>query len=312
MKRILNMHVLGNDIQRLSVASPKTAMGTRIQETTSETSSEAEDSSAMKRSRWLQYMKISSKRRPYRLNRFCVALFVSLITILALYVALRQISASFSKARLTLTGNNTLHIAVFSDLHYGENEDSFGLAQDVKSTALMHRVLDIEKPDFVVLNGDLITGENTFAFNSTKYLDEIVAPLAEGGYQWACTYGNHDSKYNLSREALFREEKKHAGSHTEHGPVDTDGVTNYVLPIFSAGNGRESKKPVALLWFFDSRGGAEYQHEPANQDNIPNHVSNRTVLWFRSKQEILQVRHQFSFLRPWKHSRMHLGSRIPN
>ncbi len=51
----------------------------------------------------------------------------------------------------------------------------------------MNLVLDAETPDFVVLNGDLITGENTLAFNSTKYLDEIVKPLVKGGYRWAST-----------------------------------------------------------------------------------------------------------------------------
>jgi hypothetical protein len=158
----------------------------------------------------------------------------------------------------------------------------------------MRQVLAQETPDFVILNGDLITGENTFAFNATGYVDEIVAPLVQGGYNWASTYGNHDSKYNLSREALYAEEKKYTNAYTQHGPAGTDGVTNYVLPVFPASKTGSGQKPVALLWFFDSRGGSEYQSLPANVDNIDNYVSNGTVSWYRSAQADLQVRFHFN------------------
>ena len=200
-------------------------------------------------------------------------------------------SVILCKANLNLDENNSFQISVFSDLHFGENESSFGIPADINSAALMRQVLSQEQPDFVVLNGDLITGENTFAFNSTGYVDEIVAPLVEGGYSWASTYGNHDSKYNLSREALYAQEKKYASAYTQHGPVGTDGVTNYVLSLFPPNTTGSSQIPVALLWFFDSRGGSEYQSLPANVDNIDNYVSNGTVSWYRSAQADLQVRY---------------------
>ena len=198
-------------------------------------------------------------------------------------------SVGLCEADLRLSEDNSFHIAVFSDLHYGENESTFGIPADMNSAALMRQVLAQEQPNFVVLNGDLITGENTFAFNSTGYVDQIVAPLVEGGYDWASTYGNHDSKYNLSREALYAGERKYENAYTQHGPAGTDGVTNYVLPVFSSNAAEASQSPVALLWFFDSRGGSEYQSLPANVDNIDNYVSNSTVSWFRSAQADMQV-----------------------
>jgi hypothetical protein len=197
-------------------------------------------------------------------------------------------SVLLCEAGLYLTEDNAFHIAAFSDLHYGENESSFGIPADIHSAALMRQVLDQEKPDLVVLNGDLITGENTFAFNSTNYVDEIVAPLVQGGYSWASTYGNHDSKYNLSREALYTEEKKYANAYTQHGPDGTDGVTNYVLPVFPSKARGNSQIPIALMWFFDSRGGSAYQSLPANVDNIDNYVSNGTVSWYRATQARMQ------------------------
>ncbi len=63
-----------------------------------------------------------------------------------------------SRPPLRLTPANTFKIAAFSDLHYGENEDSFGPYQDINSIRLMNHILDTEDPDFVIFNGDLITG----------------------------------------------------------------------------------------------------------------------------------------------------------
>ena len=210
---------------------------------------------------------------------------------LAMFFSLLAFSSVLvCQATLRLADDSTFHISVFSDLHYGENESTFGIPADKNSAALMQQVLSQEKPNLVVLNGDLITGENTFAFNSTGYVDQIVAPLVAGGYYWASTYGNHDSKYNLSREALYAAEKRFTGSYTQHGPAGTDGVTNYVLPVLPSNLTGSDQKPVAMLWFFDSRGGSEYQSLPANVDNIDNYVSNGTVSWYRSTQADLQVR----------------------
>ena len=222
-------------------------------------------------------------------------LLFSLTAMLAMFFFLQIFSSVLvSKAQLRLVDDSTFQISVFSDLHYGENESTFGIPADKNSAALMRQVLSQEKPNFVILNGDLITGENTFAFNSSGYVDQIVAPLVEGGYRWASTYGNHDSKYNLSREALYAREKTYANSYTQHGPAGTDGVTNYVLPVLPSNLTGSSQKPVALLWFFDSRGGSEFQSLPANVDNIDNYVSNSTVSWYRSTQASLQVGCSFS------------------
>jgi len=53
---------------------------------------------------------------------------------------------------LRLNANNEFHIAIFSDLHYGEEEDGWGIDQDVNSTRVMDHILDSEDPDFVILS----------------------------------------------------------------------------------------------------------------------------------------------------------------
>jgi hypothetical protein len=56
------------------------------------------------------------------------------------------------KLSLHLTTENTFNIAIISDLHYGEDEDTFGAEQDRKSTVVIGKILDYEMPDFVVIS----------------------------------------------------------------------------------------------------------------------------------------------------------------
>lgn len=92
---------------------------------------------------------------------------------------------------LRFTAEGTFQIAIFGDLHFGEAEDTdWGPLQDANTLKVMKNVLANEETQLVVLNGDLITGENTFKENSTDYIDEIVAPLMELGLPWASTYGS--------------------------------------------------------------------------------------------------------------------------
>jgi len=205
---------------------------------------------------------------------------------------------------IRLNNNDEIKIAIFADLHYGEEEHGWGIDQDIKSMRVMRSILDFEYPDFVIfslpshshalligieeltsVDGDLITGENTFLHNSTKYVDLIVESLVQRNVPWASTYGNHDSQYNLSREALFVEESKYSLSYTQHSPPGVAAVTNYYLPIYPAKTHEpDLKTPVAILWFFDSQGGAPFQG-PAYSEHIPNWVEPSIVTWFNAEQE---------------------------
>ena len=128
---------------------------------------------------------------------------------------------------------------------------------DVLST-----LLDAEAPDLAVLNGDLITGENTHLHNSTHYVDAIVAPLVARSVPWASTYGNHDLQFNLSTRALLARERFTGGalSFTRAmvpGDESVVGTSNYYLPVYAA----DSDEILLLLWFFDSKGGRAFQRQ---------------------------------------------------
>ena len=145
----------------------------------------------------------------------------------------------------------------------------------------MNEVLDAEHQQLVVLNGDLITGENQYLFNSTAVIDEIAGPLVKRGLTWASTYGNHDSAYNLSRDAILQHEHKYPNSRTKKMVVNQyAGVSNYYLPVYPSTGG---SVPCMLLWFFDSRGGEYFQQLNASGDTVgqPDWVHLSVVEWFK-------------------------------
>lgn len=193
---------------------------------------------------------------------------------------------SANKPSLSITRENTFNIVIFSDLHFGEEEHGWGIDQDINSTRVMNRILKDENPDLVVISGDLITGENTFQENSSAYVDQIVRPMVDTGIPWASTYGNHDSKFNLSREAIFERETGYDLCYTKRMNSSLPGITNYYLLVYG-----ENDVPAVILWFFDSRGGSSYQHSPPNVDNIPNWVSPKTTFWFTKTHEELRRKH---------------------
>jgi len=150
----------------------------------------------------------------------------------------------------------------------------------------MNQVLDAE-PDIglVVLNGDLITGENTFLENSTHYIDQIVAPMVHRDLTWASTYGNHDSHYNISRQDMLAREKLWSNSRTQSMVSNPNaGTTNYYLPVYTNPHCDEDTcTPTLLLWFFDSRGGQLFQQKDPNTGKWiaqPDWVDASVAAWF--------------------------------
>ena len=150
----------------------------------------------------------------------------------------------------------------------------------------MNQVLDAESQQLVVLNGDLITGENTFLENSTDYVDEIVAPLAQRRLSWASTYGNHDSAFNLSREQILARERTYPNARTTKMVHNSNaGVSNYFLPVYPA----RGQQPCLILWFFDSRGGWAYQQANVGE---PDWVDQSVVDWFKQTSAELARKHK--------------------
>lgn len=150
-------------------------------------------------------------------------------------------------------------------------------------------MLDYDRPDLVVLNGDLINGDSTWPENSTLYMDMIAAPIIERGLTWASTYGNHDHSHASNSEEILQRERTLPGSRTQKMvDTDTSGTSNYYLPVYPSNcTNAAACAPELLLWFFDSRGGSQ-----VIADDQPNWVDTSVVKWFNETNTKLVTRYK--------------------
>ncbi|KAJ7194412.1 Metallo-dependent phosphatase-like protein [Mycena pura] len=162
------------------------------------------------------------------------------------------------KPKLTFDHDGNFKVVSFSDMHFGErNGDGtfaeFGPLNDAMTQKVHGTILDNEKPNYVVFNGDMMTGENVFAFNATGYLDQVFAPTVARKLPFSSTHGNHDNANNINhQEEIEYEQRNYASlSHTRSdvGPKPY-GCGNYWVPVYAKA---ADVVPATILWFFDSR-----------------------------------------------------------
>ncbi|KAJ1559789.1 hypothetical protein HK405_009347 [Cladochytrium tenue] len=192
---------------------------------------------------------------------------------------------------LPFRADGTFRIVMFSDLHYGEGQDTtWGPEQDANSTRVMEAVLDAEAPvDLVVLTGDQVTGENVVSANVSRYVAQLLAPAVARGVPVASIYGNHDHAGGrwFTAADLLAAEKDVAGTLSLTQAGDVAGVGNYVLLVGgdsdgSGANGSDSGASPFVLWFFDSHGNA-------SNASSPDWVQASQVSWFNATSAQLSV-----------------------
>ncbi|KAF5348475.1 hypothetical protein D9756_009595 [Leucocoprinus leucothites] len=202
------------------------------------------------------------------------------------------------KPRIVFRDNGTLKITVFSDLHYGEYPgDSRGPEQDRNSTRVMNRVLKDEQPDYVVINGDLITGDYTFKENATMLIDEIVAPLNAAKVPFSSSHGvSHVFDiFEASSQIRCRTTITMSTSHmrmkllaSKKSLLSVRSVAKKGLEItgfqsIETMKTNEDDFPSLILWFFDSRGGVSQQGA-----QNPDYVDASVAGWMESETKEME------------------------
>lgn len=138
---------------------------------------------------------------------------------------------------LRFNSSGEYKILQLTDIHINLDE---GIRVEGIETA--RKVIDIEKPDLVVLTGDIATdGNPASTYNAFEKLFE------EKKLPWVVTFGNHDSSADMKRKevAAYLARLKNCLNVKED---DTDGENNFAMPVYGKGN--EQK---ALLYFMDSQ-----------------------------------------------------------
>ncbi len=138
---------------------------------------------------------------------------------------------------LKFNGNGTFRIVQFTDLHLNA-ESPLG-----DSTAqLMRHIFIAERPDLVVVTGDIVT-----APPARESWGRLAAVMSGAGIPWTVTLGNHDSEADMARSEIF-EYLSAVPFFVGSSEAGLTGVGNHTLEIAS-GDGRRT---AALLYMLDT------------------------------------------------------------
>ena len=166
-----------------------------------------------------------------------------------------------SDLRFNEDGN--IKIMQLTDLHYTNDDEA-----DHKTVALMRQALKDEKPDFVIVTGDMVYGEHNLEF-----LPKVFAPLIESGCPWSFVFGNHDSEWGHSRTELLEAGMKMKGCIASHDSSSIDGVGNHVIEIKDKNN-----KTKWAIFAIDSG-----DYNPMEQVGGYACVTGNQINWYQNK-----------------------------
>ncbi|SEE22663.1 metallophosphoesterase family protein [Jiangella alba] len=146
---------------------------------------------------------------------------------------------------LRFTGDGTFKIVQFNDTQDDERIDR-------RTIELMEKVLDSERPDLVVHNGDNITGGCANATEMKQAMNNVVQPMESRAIPWVVTYGNHDEDSTpdtgMDEEDMLAFYRSYAHNLNQPSPRGVTGSGNMNLLI----RGARGQRPVFNLFLLDS------------------------------------------------------------
>ena len=195
-----------------------------------------------------------------------------------------------SKATLRFGDDGEFRIMVLSDLHIPVG----GIPE-----AGMARVLQLverEKPDLIILDGDNVMGDFTDEATFREALGSVVDYFEEQNIYWMHVYGNHDPEMGVSLEQQQAIYESYEHCLSKDPDKEITGVGNYVLPIY----GSDSDEVKFLVWGIDSNSslpGEDRQamfplgsmsfkgYDAVNYDYI--HYDQ--IQWYREASELIEA-----------------------
>lgn len=176
--------------------------------------------------------------------------------------------------------DGTFKIAQFTDMHLGDvNGGSKELEKDVKTLSLIEQVIEHEKPDLIVLTGDLIWSRGNS--DPQKSFRRAIAPTVSSKIPWAAVFGNHDAEAGVTKEELLAIQLESEMCVTQPGPAELNGLGNFIVTIKYAGKSEDA----AVLYFLDS--GMDAPKHIGGYDWI----HSNQVEWYKTQARLLNQKH---------------------
>lgn len=115
-------------------------------------------------------------------------------TVIIAFLLLLCVSAwSQAKPSLKYNKDGKFKIAQFTDFHYISGD-----ARSKRALDCLNSVLDSEKPDFVVITGDIV-----YSGEVEKAINEITRPIVSRGVPFSITFGNHDHQFDRKLTQIY-------------------------------------------------------------------------------------------------------------
>ncbi|KAB7707658.1 phosphoesterase [Bacillus aerolatus] len=147
--------------------------------------------------------------------------------------------------KIQFNPNGKFKIVQFNDTQDDERVDR-------RTIQLMEKVLDSEKPDFVVLNGDNLSSGCDTALEMKQAINNIAQPMEQRGIKWAITFGNHDEdstpNSGLDEQDMLKIYMSYPHNMNQPGEKGITGTGNMNLLIRDS----KGKKAAFNLWLLDS------------------------------------------------------------
>lgn len=138
----------------------------------------------------------------------------------------------------------------FSILHVCDCQDGYPAHKEMFT--YINYMLDVYKPDLVVLGGDNTVGPKETKLEAIK---ELVAPYVEHETYFTIVFGNHDHEQGVEKDELLKMYQEAGGKYclAYDAVPELTGTATHNLPVYSS----DGEKVKFNLWMFDSNTYAE-------------------------------------------------------
>lgn len=157
-------------------------------------------------------------------------------TILTALLVLATVFPSLAQ-ELRFRSDGTFKIAQFTDTHYIHGD----ARADTVIKNIRH-VMEAERPDLVMLTGDVIYGKP-----AEQSLRDVLDAVAAFNVPFGIVFGNHDDEQGLDRAALLRIAQTYPTNVTRTEP-GIHGSSNYVLTLAR----HDGTDTAAVIYAIDS------------------------------------------------------------
>ncbi|KMY53257.1 phosphoesterase [Bacillus sp. FJAT-27231] len=214
-------------------------------------------------------------------------------------------------AKLKFNSDGKFKIVQFNDPQDDERIDR-------RTLQLMEKVLDAEKPDFVVINGDMLASGPDTPLEVKQAINNLAQPMEQRKIHWAVTFGNHDEdstpKNGLDEAAMLKIYMSYPHNMNEPSEKGLTGTGNSHLLI----NNSKGTTPAFNLWLLDSGRYAPDEIAGQNFEGYPDWDWLRfdQVNWYYETSKKLEKRFNrkvpslmFMHIPLWEHRYMWFASK---